>query len=161
MSHYDVEVLLSTNRRATDLGYDPSVTYQSAGTFRVSADGPEAAAEVAWTIANSYPDEMHALPRYAPDVARYRNAHHRSLSVGDAVRVDGELTYAVARFGFAQVGAPWVEPRPRPRFAHDFNDEAHCACDTCRPDLGTSEEEWPTTFPDGQPWDYNPYEARP
>jgi hypothetical protein len=80
------------------------------GLFVVEADSPEGAAEVAFQIANSYPDEMHCAERYAGEVRQYRRGRNRSLSVGDVVHVQetggtpGQWgLYSVASAGFERV----------------------------------------------------------
>ena len=63
---------------------------------------PLAAAEVVYSICNSYPDELHCDARFASEVEAYREVSLRSLSCGDAVAIDGRV-YVVASFGFREV----------------------------------------------------------
>jgi hypothetical protein len=65
----------------------------------------DAAAETAYAICNSYPGELHCSVIYADDVDLYRRYGNRSLSVGDAVTVDG-VWYVVADFGFSKIDNP-------------------------------------------------------
>lgn len=47
------------------------------------------AAELAYSVCNSSPDEMYGLVGHEADVARWAGNRQRSMSVGDVVEVDG------------------------------------------------------------------------
>ncbi len=68
-------------------GYEDGDPLVRVFDLRVEAEQPTAAAEVVFAIANSYPGELVCDPRYAEEVAAYRAAGLRSLSVGDVVVV--------------------------------------------------------------------------
>jgi hypothetical protein len=68
-------------------GYEDGDPLVRVFDLRVEADQPTAAAEVVFAIANSYPGELVCDPRYGEEVAAYRAAGLRSLSVGDVVVV--------------------------------------------------------------------------
>lgn len=53
----------------------------------VRATSAEEAAEFVFGITNSSADELHCDPRYADDVAAYRGAFARSVSVGDVLLI--------------------------------------------------------------------------
>ncbi len=78
----------------------------------VEATSAEAAAEVVFEITNSYlPDEVHCDPRYADDVAAYRTAAGRSMSVGDVLLIRRlwrwrKTAWACAWVGFTQLRRP-------------------------------------------------------
>ncbi len=59
-----------------------------APTFDVESDTAEGACHVAYGILNSYPGEMFCRPRYRDVVEAYRQLRHRSLSVGDFLRIN-------------------------------------------------------------------------
>jgi hypothetical protein len=102
---YDVTVLLSEDFRCTCFGYNPSAPYKEAAKLRLaSPDSVQEACDLVWEICNSYPtpEEMHCSWSLLDVVRTYREAGNRSLSVGDALRVDGVL-YAVAPVGFVEV----------------------------------------------------------
>jgi hypothetical protein len=98
-----VTVLLSQDQvgaRPGD-GYEPLSGYVKAIEFTVEATSPLAACEVAYTITNSFPDELHCEARYYDVVLAYREiGHFRSVGVDDILEVDGER-FTCARFGFA------------------------------------------------------------
>lgn len=116
MTRFAVTVHLSSHFRDTSCirsvsDFDEAAAsgaYDGAGSrFEVEAGSHVEAAEVAFAVCNSYPDEMHAGGVYLDVVKRYRNGGNRSLSVGDLVMVscvdspsgdDGR--YGCARAGF-------------------------------------------------------------
>lgn len=84
----------------------------TAAEFDVDAASAGEALEVAWAVCNSYPGELFCDVRYAAVVSSYREARHRSLSVGDLVRVRAEgtdLTFRCAPFGWSPAEAPTPE----------------------------------------------------
>lgn len=83
---------------------DYSIILRRAGSFATSDMG-EAAAETAYAICNSYPGELFCSTIYADDVALYRRDKNRSLSVGDAVTVDG-VWYVCGDFGWNRIDNP-------------------------------------------------------
>lgn len=98
MTEYRVTVYLSQEprtllaRSAQDfLGALDCQWEKEAYTLIADCPSPEAAAEVAFAVCNSYPTELHCPTAYRDDVILYRAAGHRSLSVGDVVKV-GRLT---------------------------------------------------------------------
>jgi hypothetical protein len=83
--------------------------------FCVDADGPHGAAEAAWAVCNSYPEEMFCGSRYAPVVDRYRADRNRSMAVGDVVAVTDHFQDTVwlvaTEAGFAGFPGPIDGPR--------------------------------------------------
>jgi hypothetical protein len=80
---------------------------QGGGLFRIEAESPEEAAQIAYDITNSYPEAMYCHDRYAHYVERYRDNHNRSVSVGDIVTVRSiggpKLVLGVIGAGFVEV----------------------------------------------------------
>jgi hypothetical protein len=82
------------------------------GVFRltVEATSAEVATEIVFGIANSYlPDELHCDPRYADEVAAYRAAAQRSMSVGDVLLIRRwwrKTAWACAPIGFTRLTRP-------------------------------------------------------
>jgi hypothetical protein len=95
MNDYRITVYLSrdfarTCRLRTAADFKQALadeSYASGYVLIAKADTPTAAAEVAFAVTNSYPDELHCPARYRDDVVLYRAAGYRSLSVGDLVAV--------------------------------------------------------------------------
>ena len=106
MTH-KIEVRLSQDFRKTCMGYDPEAPYGFVISFEVTAPTPEAAADVAFSVTNSYPEEMHCSARYAGIVKIYRALQYRSVSVGDVVVVDG-APFACEAFGWRPLAAEAV-----------------------------------------------------
>lgn len=115
MNAYTVSVHLSSKFRQTcsACSAEDFATAERLGTydgkafhFCVEAVSRLAAAEVAFAVCNSYPDEMHAPARCSDAVGRYRDAGHRSLSVGDIVEVTpvGGASDFDGRYGCAPLG---------------------------------------------------------
>lgn len=116
MPTFNINVHLSNDFRRScffhgDDGYEKAAAdglYDGFGfSFKVEAKDHLSAAEMAYAICNSYPDELHCHADYEPVVAAYRAEGYRSLSVGDLVMVfsaDGphgqDGRYGVTRFGF-------------------------------------------------------------
>jgi hypothetical protein len=67
--------------------YLPSDPLVRVFRLAVEATSAEAATEIVFGIANSYPDELHCDPRYADKVAAYRTAAQRSMSAGDVLLI--------------------------------------------------------------------------
>ena len=96
----DVRVFLSTDFRATCMGWDNSVDYGPPIQLDIDSTGdPMADCEVVYAICNSHEGELHCDSKYADQVELYRVNRTRSLSVGDLVAI-GEATFAVAGCGF-------------------------------------------------------------
>jgi hypothetical protein len=107
-------ITVTLNPAAFGLPAHPDVP---APTFEFDFDGvdiDEPATEdplllhIVYGICNSYPDELHCAPGYRDVVVAYRNARHRSLSVGDTVTLQdrhGARQWTVARRGFEPVAA--------------------------------------------------------
>ena len=107
MIEFSVLVLLSEDFRKTCMGYNATAPYREAIRFKVQATDEKHAAEVAFAICNSsveFGPEMHCHPSYMDIVREYREAKNRSLSVGDAVEVDG-TRYACEAMGWDEVGS--------------------------------------------------------
>ena len=94
---------ISKDFRATCCGYDPTLGAEDYDefTFVIGSEtgNPLADCETVYAILNSYPTELHCDFRYERIVQAYRQAGHRSLSVGDLVTID-EATFVVAGTGF-------------------------------------------------------------
>jgi hypothetical protein len=90
--------------------YEPGRVLVKVFAVKVDADTHERAAEVAYALCNSYPEEMFCAAEHAGQVAAYRANRLRSLSVGDVVVVDGHA-FAYVPLGCKPVGPPeWVAP---------------------------------------------------
>jgi hypothetical protein len=77
--------------------------------FEVDASSTDEALETTFAVCNSYPIELVCLAHYAPVVAEYRRAGHRSLSVGDRVRVRApglDRTFQCAALGWTDAHSP-------------------------------------------------------
>lgn len=85
----------------SDWAADPMLrpcTLEIVAALSLDAEG-SAAAELAFAICNSYPDEMHCPEAYRSDVERWRAVQQRSMSVGDVVRI-GDDVWICASMGF-------------------------------------------------------------
>jgi hypothetical protein len=90
--------------------YLPSDPLVGVFHLTVKATSAEAATEIVFGIANSYlPDELHCDPRYAAQVAAYRAAAQRSMSVGDVLLIRRwwrKTAWACAPIGFTRLTHP-------------------------------------------------------
>lgn len=80
-----------------------------AADFEVEAGSVDEALGIAWAVCNSAPGELFCPTLYADVVSEYRGARHRSLSVGDLVRVrgdGGDLTFRSEPTGWSPADAP-------------------------------------------------------
>jgi hypothetical protein len=104
-TRFAVTVLLNTDR-GSFFGYVSGHALGRVFDLTVAAATPEAACEVTFAVGNSYPDELHCDPCYAWEVAEWRAAELRSLSVGDVlvVRPDGQDASVGRAFACAAVG---------------------------------------------------------
>jgi hypothetical protein len=87
--------------------YLPGDLLERVFDLTVQAASVEAATELVFAIANSYPDELLCDPRYGGDVAAYRAAGLRSLSVGDVLLIrdqaNTQTAWACGWTGFARL----------------------------------------------------------
>jgi len=99
--------VLHNSGRGRFFGYEAGDTLVRVFDLSVSASGVEAAAEVVFAVANSYPGELFCEPAYAGVVAAYRAAGLRSLSVGDVLIIADhtgvKTAWACAPAGFDQL----------------------------------------------------------
>ena len=70
-------------------------------TLEVDAEG-QRAAELAFTILNSYPNELYCPASYLATVTAWRELKQRSMCVGDVVVADG-VALICAEFGFREL----------------------------------------------------------
>lgn len=87
-----------------------------AADFEVEAGSVDEALDIAWAVCNSAPGELFCPARYADVVSEYREARHRSLSVGDLVRVRGDsadFTFRCDEFGWSPADSPATPEAPR------------------------------------------------
>ncbi len=96
-------------------GYEDGDPLVRVFDLHVEADQPAAAAEVVFAVANSYPDELVCDPRYAEEVAAYRAAGLRSLSVGDVLLIRGD---ADDETSWACLPAGWIRLPATPAFTN-------------------------------------------
>jgi hypothetical protein len=112
---YRVTVYLSKQPRRTLMLRDAEGIKQAlndgchveAYTLLVDASTHDEAANIAFGVCNSYSGELHCGPEYRDDVLLYRASGHRSLSVGDVVKVARLSKADEAWMGCAPIG--WVE----------------------------------------------------
>jgi hypothetical protein len=87
--------------------YVPGDPLERVFDLTVEAPSAKAATEVVFAITNSYPDELLCDPRYGGDVAAYRAAALRSLSVGDVLLIrdqaNAQTAWACGWTGFARL----------------------------------------------------------
>lgn len=74
------------------------------GLYRKVYEGelPDPTLDRVYAAANSHPEEMFVTGDALPFVQGYRDAHLRSLSVGDVVMI-GEVAYACERVGWKEI----------------------------------------------------------
>jgi hypothetical protein len=121
MTDYRLTVYLSKDFRRTAMLIKPEDFVRALNDqcheqgYAVIVDAPshEAAAEVAFGIFNSYPNELHCDRSYRDDVILYRAAGHRSLSTGDVLHVlqlrgahEADGWYGCAPIGWLPLAVP-------------------------------------------------------
>jgi hypothetical protein len=116
MTLYNVTVCLSHDPRRTILpGFRAFAQAARDGLYgdggftlqELPAESHTEAANVAFAVCNSYPEEMHCDPsEYGEAVRIYREEGNRSLSVGDALLIEqvGEPSPDDGRYGCASMG---------------------------------------------------------
>ena len=99
--------VLHNSDRGRFFGYEEGDALVRVFDLSVSASGVEAACEVVFAVANSYPGELFCDATYADIVAEYRAAGLRSLSVGDVLIIADDTgvktAWACAPAGFDQL----------------------------------------------------------
>lgn len=98
MASYTSQAWLNDNLFSEDRRATPD--WRLALECSLEAASEHSAAELLFAICNSNPDELFCPGEYKDLVSQYRIAGNRSMSVGDAVAVNGKRLYC-ANFGFS------------------------------------------------------------